>query len=105
MSFLELVAAADQAVRDHLGGVVVIYTSLVATVEVVGMFEEQYVLVDSGNGDVENLGPAVWLRLADLPLHPDDDEPVLTILGKSYRVRERKPDGVGSIRLLLHRTT
>ena len=105
MSFAQLLAVVDRAVQKHLDSVPVIYQSLAGTVEVRGMFDENYVLVDgSAHAGVEQVGPAVWFRLEDLPLHPDDDTPLLSILGKTYKVRERQPDGPvgGSIRLLLH---
>jgi hypothetical protein len=105
MVFSEHVALADQHVRDHLGGVTVTYAPAVGdAVEVVGMFDEVYVLPEQGHANVEQVTPAVWLKLSDLPGHPDDDEPALTIAGNTYRVVERQPDGMGTIRLLLHRT-
>jgi hypothetical protein len=88
-----------------LDSVAVTYQSLAGTVEVRGMFDENYVLVQgSAHAGVEQGGPAVFLRIEDLPRHPDQDEPLLTILGKAYKIRERQPDGSvgGSIRLLLH---
>jgi hypothetical protein len=104
MAFADLVASIDDAVREHLGSVSVEYQPESGdAVEVDGLFDATYVLVDEGNAGVEQVGPAVWLKLDDLPVHPDDDEPQLTIAGKLYRVRERQPDGMGTIRLLLHR--
>lgn len=104
MVFADLVAAADRAVQDHLGGVAVVYRPEDGEeVEVTGMFDEQYVRVDSGTGDVEQVGPAVWLRLADLPVDPEDDDPEIEIGGRTYRAHERQRDGLGAIRLLLHR--
>lgn len=104
MAFLDLVTAADRAIQSHLGGDVITYQpEHEDAVEVIGLFDEQYVRVDSGNGDVEQAGPAVWLSLADLPVDPEEDNPLLTIKGKTYTVHERQADGFGSIRLLLHR--
>jgi hypothetical protein len=105
MSFAHHVAAADRAIQSHLGSVTVIYQPAVgAAVEVTGIFDAAYVLLDQGQAGVEQVSPVVWLRLADLPVHPDEDEPLLTIEGKVYRVRERQTDGTagGTIRLLLH---
>lgn len=105
MTWAAHIARIDDAARRHLGGVVVTYASQhAAPVEVEGLFDAQYVLADTGRADVEQAGPAVWLRLSDLPVHPDDDEPLLTIEGRTYTVRERQPDGAGGIRLLLHRS-
>jgi anti-sigma factor ChrR (cupin superfamily) len=105
MAFSDHVARADQAVRDHLGSVTVTYAPAVGdAVEVAGMFDAVYVLPDQGHANVEQVTPAVWLKLEDLPTHPEDDEPTLTIAGNTYRVSERQPDGLGTVRLLLHRT-
>jgi hypothetical protein len=98
------VARTDRAVQAHLGGEAVTYASLLGTFPVTGMFDENYVLIEgAAHAGVEQIGPSVWLRLEDLPVHPDQDEPVLTIKGQAYVVRERQVDkGGGSIRLLLH---
>jgi hypothetical protein len=106
MSFSDLVARIDRAVHGHLGSVTVTYSPEVGdAVEVQGVFDANYVLLDQGNAGVEQVGPAVWLRLEDLPVNPEDDEPTITIGALSYSVRERQTDGDvgGSIRLLLHR--
>jgi hypothetical protein len=105
MSFADLVERADRAAQDHLGGVTVTYAPAVgAAVEVVGIFDEVYRLLDPGEAGVEQVTPAVFFRLDDLPVHPDEDEPELTIEGLTYQIRERQPDGQGGIRLLLHRS-
>lgn len=103
MSFADLVAQTDRAAQEHLGGVTVSYAPAVGdAVEVVGIFDANFVLVrQGGESGVEQVGPVVWLRLADLPVHPDDDDPTLTIGGQDYTVREREPDSMGGIRLLL----
>lgn len=103
MSFFEHIAEIDRTVQEHLGGVPVIYRPAVGEpVEVTGMFDAQYVLVKgSAAAGVESRGPAVFLRLADLPSDPDQDDPILTIQGTDYRVSERRPDDVGGIVLVL----
>jgi hypothetical protein len=82
----------------------VTYVSQLGTFPIKGMFDENYVLIEgSAHAGVEQGTPSIWLRLEDLPVHPDQDEPVLTIRGQAYVVRERQADvGGGSIRLLLH---
>lgn len=105
MSFADLVKRADRAAQTHLGSVAVTYAPEVgAPVTVQGMFDDRYILIDRQAG-VEQVTPAVVIRLEDLPVHPDDDEPVLTINGVVYQIRERQTDGLvgGAIRLLLHR--
>lgn len=108
MAFDELVAAADRVVHAELGGITVTYAPLVgASVEVTGIFDEQYVLAKGSGAEagVGTLGPAVFLLLEDLPEDPEDDEPTLTILAVAYRVIDRLPDGMGGIVLALRRVT
>lgn len=105
MAFADLVAAADHVTRVHLGGVTVTYRpepELSDPVDVQGIFDGNYVFVDQGEAGVEQRGPVVFLRLAELPVHPDDCNPRITIAGTDYQVRERQPDSMGGIRLLLH---
>jgi hypothetical protein len=116
MAFFDLVEDVDRAVQQHLGGATIVYQPAEGdAVTVVGMFDATYVLLDQGNAGVEQIMPAVFLRLEDLPVHPDDDEPIITIVDDDdheiviagpYRVRERQVDSVdgGSVRLLLHRS-
>ena len=103
--FADLVAAADRAAQAALGGETVTYAPEVGDpVDVTGIFDELYVLAKgSAEAGVETLGPAVFLRLEDLPTDPDDDEPTLTIRSVDYRVTERRPDGMGGIVLALRR--
>ncbi len=104
MSFADLVAGIDRATRNLLGGVSVSYQPAFGiAVTVQGMFDAQYLLVANGEAGVEQRGPAVFLRLEDLPTDPEEDEdPWVTINGISYQVTARKPDGQGGIVLLLH---
>lgn len=103
MAFSDLVAAADRAAQKHLGGVAVSYHPEGGPpADVVGIFDEAYQLLKAdAEAGVESSGPAVFLRLADLPVDPEDDEPTLVIAGASYRVVERRPDGLGGIVLVL----
>ena len=114
MGFPDLVAQADRAVQEHLGGVAVTYEDEFGeVVEVQGIFDETYTLADGGQAGVEQVTPAVFVLISDLPVPPDEDaeevrtqiqdEPLVTIRGKKYRVRERQADGMGGVRLLLHR--
>lgn len=99
-----MVADADNATRDHLGGVDVVYQPAVGSpVTVKGLFDDLSVLTDQGETGTEMLGPVVFLRLDELPVHPDSDDPTLTIEGKTFGVRGRLEDGLGGIRLLLVR--
>lgn len=102
MGFSDLLAQADVAATQHLGGAVSYTTGLGATVSVQGIFDAAYVLVDAGQAGVSSCGPAVFLRLADLPSDAIDDEPTITVDAVEYEVREAKPDGQGGVLLLLH---
>jgi len=108
MSFADLVEAADRAAQGHLGGVEVTYAPAVgAAVLVTGIFDAQYQLT---KGDAEagvgTLGPAVFLRLADLPADPELDDPTLTIGGVDYRmIGAPQPDGMGGVLLVLRTVT
>lgn len=86
------------------------YTPAVGSpVEVSGIFDELYVLAKGDpEAGVETLGPAVFLLLSQLPVHPDDDDPILTIPsvdGVDYRVTERRTAGLGAMVLVLRKVT
>jgi hypothetical protein len=81
-------------------------------VAVPGIFDAQYTLLDGGGpaSGVEATAPAVFLRLASLPIDPELDDPTLTIAGDptpanngTYRVVERRTAGLGSIVLVLRK--
>lgn len=95
MAFGDLILAADRSIQERLGGVDVIYQpALGQPVAVTGIFDESYLLTDQ-------LEQALFLRLEDLPVHPDDDDPLITIAGRQFKIRLRQPDGLGGIRLVL----
>lgn len=106
MGFADLVAAADRAVQDKLGGEPVFYQPEAGAAAVaVGVFDEVYILAKGDpEAGVETVGPAVFFRLEDLPTNPEDDEPILTIRTVTYRVIERRPDGLGGVLLVLRKT-
>lgn len=104
MDFLDQIARVDRAVQDRLGGVTVVFRpDHEDSIEIVGMFDEQYLLAEEGHPGVESVAPVLFVRLEDLLVELDDDEPTVEIDEKTYRVVERKPDGVGGVRLRLHR--
>lgn len=116
MTYAGLVANADRAAQKLLGGELVTYTPQAGgPEEVTGIFDAQYVLVKgTAEAGVEARGPAVFLRLEDLPTDPEQDEPTITIhaaanrpaeLVGAYRVRERMPDDMGGIVLGLRKIT
>ena len=107
MSFADLVDQVDRAGQKLLGGEAVTYTPVSAgSVVVTGIFDELYVLAKgTAEAGVETLGPSVFLRLEDLPVNPEDDEPTSTIREVNYTGRERLPDGMGGIVLGLRKVT
>lgn len=106
-TFAELVAATDRVAQAKLGGETVTYTSPSGPpVDVTGIFDPSYVLAKGdAQAGVEALGPAVFVRLEDLPAELEDDEPTLTIRSVDYRVIERLPDGMGGVVLRLRALT
>lgn len=52
---------------------------------------------------VEASLPSVFVKLDALPVDPELDDPTVTIDGVAYRVTERKPAGLGAIRLMLRK--
>lgn len=95
MGFADQILAADRVAQSRLGGVSVIYQPTVGLpVTVQGMFDETYLLTDQ-------LEQALFLRLEDLPVHPDDDDPLITIGDRQFKIRLRQPDGLGGIRLVI----
>lgn len=104
MAFADIVAAADRAVKGSLGGITVTYAPAVGdAADVVGVFDANYRLSEQGDAGVEQVVPAVWLTLSDLPSDPNADDPQITIAGDVYAVRERQTDSMGTVLLLLHR--
>lgn len=104
--FAERVAAMDRAAMELLGGVPVIYQPEIgAPVSVtpsgqplLGIFDEQFVLAKGSiEAGTEALGPAVFMRLEDLPVEPELDKSTLIIGGRLYKGRERHRDGFGGI--------
>jgi hypothetical protein len=107
-AFAALVARVDRSSQARLGGESLIYQPASRPpVPVTGIFDNPFVLVaaPSAEAATETLGPSVFLRLEDLPIDPEFDEPRLVIRGIAYRVTAREPDGVGGIVLRLRQVT
>lgn len=100
-----LVSNMDGAVQSNLGGPV-LYTPAAGNgdpVTIQGVFDRQYIAVDAGQAGVASAIPALFVRLADLPTDPMQDDPTITIDGVAYRVVEPKLDGQGGALLHLHK--
>lgn len=95
----------DRQIVDQLGEAVHYAPSSGAAIDVSGVFDNAYVMVDAGGqAGVSSCGPAVFLLIDDLPTSPNpiDDLPTITVGEIAYQVREAKPDGKGGILFLLH---
>jgi hypothetical protein len=103
VGFPEALAGADVAALAAFGTPVRYTPEWGDPVDVVGIFDAAYVRVDMGTAGVASCGPAVFLRLADLPTDPAKDSPTITIAGVDYRRREAHRDGQGGVLLLLKR--
>lgn len=103
--FADLLGIADRAVREILGSSVSYAPGTGAPVSVLGVFDAAYQRVDLGSSGVSSVGPAVFLRLEDLPTNPETDAACrVTVAGVTYLAHTVEPDGLGGVRLLLTRT-
>lgn len=90
-------------VRSKLGGITVTYKPASGDpVSVDAMFDAPFTQIRRDDASVEEIGPSIFVRLADLPADPAQDDPTITIDGQDYVVRGREVDGMGGIRLRLH---
>jgi hypothetical protein len=108
MGFSALLGLVDKAVCSQLSDVSVTYTpSAGSPVVVKGVFDSNYTRVESPSGEVgvSSSGPAVFLRVVELPSDPSEDTATITISGVSYSIKEAKPDGLGGVHLLLFRSS
>lgn len=104
MSFATLLERTDEAVRGTLGEDVIYTPGVGPAVPVRGIYDAAYVKVGAGHADVSSSGPAVFLRLSELPSDPSDDAAARVMrAGVDYKVRESEPDGQGGVLLLLQR--
>lgn len=102
MGFADTLEVADQAVREVLGSSVTYSPSVGDPVTVDGVFDAVYVRVDVGQPGVSSQGPAVFLRLEDLPSEEVDPLAEITVDGTDYTIHEIQPDGLGGVLLQLH---
>lgn len=103
MGFDALVSQMDGTGLVLLGEPVTYTPTVGSPVTVQGQFDAAYVRVEAGKAGVSSVGPAVGLRLSDLPSDPNVDTTALvTIEGTTYQLREANPDGKGFVVLLLH---
>lgn len=103
MGFRALLALADRAALQHLGGPVRYTSGAGAVVDVSGIFDAAYVRQVAGQPGVTSFGPAVFLRVAGLPSDPETDlTATITVEGVFYSIQEPKKDGLGGVVLQLN---
>lgn len=116
MAFFDHVAAADRAVQAHLGGVVALWSSPEwGDAEVPGIFDRAYERIDASEAGVDQVAPAFFCRVSDLPRHPDEDGSAIRLTieadhdgfglveARTFQIASRQGDGAGGVRLLLLR--
>jgi hypothetical protein len=102
MNWPGLVAQSDNTLVKSFGILTTYDPATGPAISVRGIFDAAYVRVEAGEAGVSSSGPAVFYRLSDLPVDPDNDDPEITINGVRYRVAELKKDGQGGVVMLLH---
>jgi hypothetical protein len=114
MDFSAAVDRMDRSLGAHLGAVAVVYATAAgvsysntpAGAPLTGIFDANHVQVSQFEGQVDSVGPAVSMLLADLPIDPKADMvagaggPTLTISGGTYRLRGFGDRDAGRIVLL-----
>jgi hypothetical protein len=105
MGFASLLSQADALTLKVLGEGDIVYTAGGgASATVAGVFDALHVLVDAGEASIISSGPAVFLRLADLPSDPETDLGArVTRAGTVYAFKDVRKDGTGGVLLVLRR--
>ncbi len=111
MGFAADIAAANGTILDRLGSYFEYAPRNGTPANVRGIFDAEFRRADATQPGVALVGPAVFVRLSDLPtdpvmgtpVDPVTDDPVVTVDGVAYRVREVQKDGQGGAVLHLLR--
>jgi len=67
--------------------------------KVIGIFDDEFRGINIQGGDIRTTAPQVLCRAVDVATVKLGD--VITVLGVSYHVIERQPDGVGLVTMIL----
>jgi hypothetical protein len=102
MNWPGLVAQSDNTLVRAFGIPTTYDPATGPAILVTGIFDAAYVRVEAGEAGVASAGPAVFYRLSDLPVDPENDDPTITITGVAYRVVEVMKDGQGGVLMRLH---
>lgn len=103
MGFDDLLANADGIALAVLGRTVTYTPGVGDAVEIPGIFDAAFRVVDSGNSGVVSSAPAVFVKVGDLPEDYESDTAARVTVGAvEYVVRTPQPDGVGGVVLILH---
>ena len=102
-AFAAYVGAADGVVLAVMGDPIHYDPQVGAEKDIVGVFDSEFRRADSTQPGVAVVGPAVFVRLADLlPIDPARDDQ-LTAKGSTYRVREVQKGNQGGAVLHLQK--
>lgn len=92
----------DGAILDTMGITVTYRRGVSAPVQIVAIFEAEYVPVEIGKSDVAAPEPMIFVRLSALASEPDQGDEA-TVDGVLYAVEEVRKDGQGGAILTLRR--
>jgi hypothetical protein len=104
MDFPSLLAAADGAALNALGGAIRYVPSMAATVDVRGVFDNADANATVQGQEVNSSGPRLFLRVADLTSDPATEPkgyPRFIIGATTYSARNVAKDGQGGVLLEL----
>jgi hypothetical protein len=97
-----LAASMDAAVLDHLGITVAYKSGVLAPVQIVAVFDAQFVREGIGEPGISTQRPMIFTTLSRLPAEPKQGD-LVTVASVDYRVTDIRKDGQGGIQLHLHR--
>lgn len=106
MAFDAQLGALDDAVLGHLAGseTIAYRPGSGFQVELRAIFEEAFQILAADDLRVMSSGPAVFVRLEDLPSDPETDrEARVLVNGTVHRIARVQADGQGGAVLILHR--
>lgn len=103
MDFNSLISVASDATLTHLGEDVTYTPTVGAAASVRGVFDASFQRADVATPGVASSGPAIFLRLSDLPSDPETDTTAtVTVSGTAYRTVSCEKDGRGMVVVHLH---
>lgn len=103
MSFADLTQSMSSIVFGALGEPVTVMREDMPSLTVTGLFKAEHEAVDVRSGvSVSSVQPVLELRACDVPGGVDEGDAV-QVQGCRYQVTDVRPDGHGTLKLLLHK--